>query len=306
MFSLALKNIFYYKGRSLTTFILSLLSTVLFVVYVAFMDGSHESMLKNSLSIYTGAMQIMQEGQHENPSYDTLLEDTQFIERKLGKIEGVKAYTPRLESFALLSSKEDSVGAMVTGIIPEAEVPVSKLKESLVEGRYLRSEDSKGVYIGAELANRLGIGVGDEIALVGSATDYSFAADTFKVIGLFKTGLFEFDASSAFVNKLYFDELMLSHQMASYIVVVVYDLEKVEEVAKRISDQMPSGVEVATWKKLMASMVQAMEVDSLFGYISMGLFFIVIVTCSHMESPSLIPSSPKTAPWGIQSLVPLA
>lgn len=276
MFSLAVKNLLFYKGRTLTTLLLSLCSTVLFVVYVAFMDGSHESMLKNSLSIYTGAIQVMHEGQHENPSYDTLLEDTSSMLQKLNKIEGVKAYAPRLESFALLSSDEDSVGAMVTGIVPEAEVALSRLKEALVQGRYLQSEDRNRLYMGAELAKRLSVKLGDEVALVGSATDYSFAAETFKVIGLFKTGLFEFDASSAFVNKRYFDALMLSEKMASYIVVSVDELGEVEAVAGKIAEQMPSDVEVLTWKKLMASMVQAMEVDSLFGYISMGLFFVVV------------------------------
>lgn len=276
MFSLALKNLLFYKGRTLTTFLLSLCSTVLFVVYVAFMDGSHESMLKNSLSIYTGAIQVMQEGHHENPSYDTLLEDLPSVMQTLKNIEGIRAYTPRLESFALLSSEEDSVGAMVTGIVPESEALVSRLKEALVKGRYLDSEDSNGLYMGEELAKRLGVDLGDEIALVGSATDYSFAAERFQIIGLFRTGLFEFDASSAFVNKVYFDLLMLSETMASSIVVTVDDLEKAETVAGEISGQMPSRVEVLTWKKLMASMVQAMEVDSLFGYISMGLFFIVV------------------------------
>ena len=96
------------------------------------------------------------------------------------------------------------------------------------------------------------------------------------MVGLFKTGLVEFDVASAFVNKPYFEELMFSRNMASYIVVAVDDLEEVGAVVQNIAGQMPSGIEVASWKQLMASMVQAMEVDSLFGYISMGLFFIVI------------------------------
>ncbi|MDD3592733.1 MAG: ABC transporter permease [Sulfurovum sp.] len=276
MFSLALKNILFYKGRTLTTFLLSLCSTVLFVVYVAFMDGSHESMLKNSLSIYTGAIQVMHAGHYENPSYDTLLEDLPSVMQTLKEIEGIRASTPRLESFALLSSEEDSAGAMVTGIVPESEVLVSRLKEALVKGRYLDSEDSNRLYMGEELAKRLGVDLDDEVALVGSATDYSFAAERFQIIGLFKTGLFEFDASSAFVNKAYFDGLMLSEKMASSIVITVDDPEKAETVAEKISKELPEGTEVLTWKKLMASMVQAMEVDSLFGYISMGLFFIVV------------------------------
>ena len=276
MFSLALKNILFYKGRSLTTFFLSLLATVLFVVYVAFMDGSHESMLKNSLSIYTGPIQVMHQGQYQNPSYDTLIEDEKSISTRLSQVEGVQISAPRLETFALLSSGEDSVGAMVTGIVPESEVKLSKLKEALVEGRYLTRDDNASLYIGAELAKRLDIKVGERIALVGSAVDYSFAADTMEVVGVFKTGLFEFDAGAAFVNKSYLDQLMLSEGMASYIIAAVDDLEHVDHIVEEISGVMPPYIEAHSWKTLMASMVQAMEVDSLFGYISMGLFFIVI------------------------------
>lgn len=276
MYSLAWKNIFYYKGRSLTTFLLSMIGTLLFVVYVAFMDGSHESMLRNSLTIYTGAIQVMQEGNRENPTYDTLLENESQVRSELEKIKGIKAYAPRLETFALLSSREDSVGAMVTGIDPPAEVKISKLKEALVEGRYLNDEDTRALYVGAELAKRLDLKVGDEVALVGSAIDYSFAADTFKIVGVFKTGLFEFDASSAFVNKSYFDTLMLSRNIASYIVIAVNDLGKVDHVVDEIKQKLAPDIEVDSWKILMASMVQAMEVDTLFGYISMGLFFVVI------------------------------
>jgi len=46
MFALALKNIMFYKGRSITTFVLTFLSASLFVVYVALMNGSHGAMLK--------------------------------------------------------------------------------------------------------------------------------------------------------------------------------------------------------------------------------------------------------------------
>ena len=54
----------------------------------------------------------MEEGNRENPSYDTLLENESQVLSQLTEIKGIKAYAPRLETFALLSSKEDSVGAM--------------------------------------------------------------------------------------------------------------------------------------------------------------------------------------------------
>lgn len=260
----------------MTTFILSFVSSLLFVVYVAFMDGSHESMLEGSLNIYTGAAQVMEHGYRKNPSYDTILEDAASVEAVLLKVEGIQAFSPRLESFALLSGQEDSVGAMVTGIVPEKEAEISKLKEALKEGRYLTPEDTNALYIGSELARRLEVKVGDDVALVGSATDYSFAADMFKVTGIFETGLFSFDASSSFVNKAYFDPLMLSENMASYMVVSVHDLNRVDQVVGEINEKLTGTVEAVSWKTLMHAMVQAMEVDSLFGYITLVLFFVVI------------------------------
>jgi ABC-type lipoprotein release transport system permease subunit len=273
---LALRNIRHYRGRTITTVALSFVATALFVLYVALMDGSHESMLKNSLSIYTAPIQVMCEGYRESPTYEYLIEHVDSVEQAFMGIEGVLAMAQRLESFALLSTDRDSVGAMVTGIEPEEEARVSKLKAALHEGRYLVEHDGDLIYLGADLAQRLDVEVGDTVALIGSAVDYSFAAQNFTVIGTFRTGYFDFDVSSAFVSKSAFDTLMLSDDIASSIALGLSDIEQADRVASRIAGQLPKGIEAVTWKVLMGSMVQAMQVDSLFGYVSMGLFFLVI------------------------------
>jgi len=276
MFALAIKNILHYKGRSITTFVLSFFSALLFIVYVALMDGSHESMLENSLSVYSGPAQVMQKGYRDEKSYDYLLNDVAKVRKRVARVAGVTVVAARLESFALLSTESESVGAMIVGIEPEAEGKVSRLKVALKEGRYLEEGDSNALYIGEDLAKRLKVKVGDTLALIGTATDYSFAADNFEVAGIFKTGLFEFDASSAFVAKAYFDELMLSEDMASYLVVGVEELDEVESVVSQINAELDAENEAVSWRILMSDLVQAMEVDSIFGYVSLALFLIVI------------------------------
>lgn len=276
MFELALKNILHYKGRTIVTFMLTFLSSLLFIVYVAFMDGSHAHMLTSALDVYENALHIYKKGYREEGGYDYLIEDESGVETVLSETAGVKDYAPRLESFALLSTPRDSVGAMIVGVEPERERTLSKIAEALNEGRYLEDNDTNGIYLGTELAARLKVGVGDSIALIGTATDYSFAADNFRVVGTFKTGLFEFDASSAFVDKHYYDTLMLSQNMASYIVVSVDDLNNLEHVVADIASRLPESYEAVPWTTLMHAQVEAMEVDSVFGYISMGVFFVVI------------------------------
>lgn len=276
MFALALKNLLHYKGRTVVTFILTFLSALLFIVYVAFMDGSHEHMLKSALDVYNNALHVYQKGYREEGGYDYLIEDVKSAGAVVGATAGIKTYAPRLESFALLSTEKESAGAMVAGIEPEKERRLSKAAASLHAGRYLEDNDTNALYLGVELAHRLKVKPGDIVALIGTATDYAFAADNFKVVGTFKTGLFAFDVSSAFVNKAYYDTLMVSKNMASYIVASVDDLDRLKQVIAELQSRLPSGLEAVPWSTLMHAQVEAMEVDSVFGYLSMGVFFIVI------------------------------
>jgi len=276
VFGLALKNILHYKGRTIVTFALTFSSSLLFIVYVAFMDGSHAHMLKSTLDIYENALHVYKKGYREEGGYDYLIEDESQVEALLSKTAGIRAYAPRLESFALLSTPLDSVGAMVVGIDPDKERELSKAAEALSAGRYLEANDTNAIYLGSELANRLKVKRGDVIALIGTATDYSFAADNFRVIGTFRTGLFDFDASSAFVNKRYYDTLMVSQNMASYVVASVDDLDTLPQTVKALDAALRHDLEAVPWTTLMHAQVEAMEVDSVFGYISMGVFFVVI------------------------------
>ena len=58
MLNFALKNILFYKSRSITTFVLTFISALMFIVYVSMLDGSHNTMLSDSLKVYTGAIEI--------------------------------------------------------------------------------------------------------------------------------------------------------------------------------------------------------------------------------------------------------
>lgn len=277
MFRFALKNILFYKGRSVTTFALTFISTMLFIVYVSMMDGSHDSMLKNSLKIYGGGIEIYHKDYRDIGGNEYLIQDVSSINKQLESIDGIELFSSRYETYGLLSFKDFSSASMVVGIESEKETELSQLKTALVDGEYLRGDSSNSLYIGSGVAKRLKVKVGDEVSFIGGASDNSFAADIFKVCGIFKTGSFEFDSSAVFISRSYFDELMLSHNKASYISVKVKDLDDVESINSEILKVIDTKeLESLTWKTLMKTMVEAMEVDSIFGYISLALFLIVI------------------------------
>ncbi|MDD3774698.1 MAG: FtsX-like permease family protein [Sulfurovaceae bacterium] len=276
LYSLAIKNIIASKSRTFTIFLLSMFTTAFFIVYVAFTNGSHEQMIKNSVEIYTGYAHINAKGYQEESDYDHLIEDAKQIETFLNQKPFVLNFSPRFETYALLSQKEKTVGSMLTGIVPSRESSFSHLKSSLIKGSYLEDNDTRAIYMGSDLAKRLSVDVGDEIAMIGSSLDYSTAADLFKVKGIFKTGLFDFDSSSSFVNKDYLDSIMMSENKASYFVIRFIDNKAADNYVETLNSNLSQKYEVLSWKTLLFDLVQLMQVDSLFGYISISVFFVVI------------------------------
>jgi len=126
------------------------------------------------------------------------------------------------------------------------------------------------------LAKKLQVEIGNEVSFVGSAIDYSFVAELFKACGIFKTGMYDFDTQSAFMNREYFDQIFYSQNSSSYIAAMANKMQENDQIAGQITQALPKDLKVYTWEELMKPMVELMEIDSIFGYISMGLFFLVI------------------------------
>ena len=276
LFSLAFRNIVKSKGRSIITLLLSTFTTIFFIIYVAFTDGSHHQFIKSSVEIYTGYAHVNLNGYRDEGGYDNLIEDAGSIDQILKNDSSIKTYSPRFETYSLLSGDEKAVGSMIVGIIPSSEASLSKLPSSLIKGEYLTDTDTNAIYIGSALAKRLNVDIGSQVAMVGSSIDYSIAADLFTVKGIFKTGLFEFDSQAAFVNKSYLDTIMLSDNIASYFTLYFHDNEHIDDVTTALQASLPSEVEAVNWKILLSALVQAMLVDSIFNYISISIFFLVI------------------------------
>jgi len=69
---------------------------------------------------------------------------------------------------------------------------------------------------------------------------------------------------------------MLSENIASYFTLCFHDNDSIDTMTTNLQASLPSEVEAVNWKTLLTALVQAMLVDSLFGYISISLFFLVI------------------------------
>lgn len=274
--TIALKSIRNKKQHSFVTIILSTISTTILIFTTAFMSGEHRVFLQNAVEVYPSYIQITNKDFRDNPSYDNLIFNTKQVKHKLKNLASIDTFSERFETFVLLSSDKKSQGVMLSGINPLQEQRISRLKKSLLSGEYLAPSDTNKLYIGNELAKSLHVDIGDKLSFVGTGADYSFAAENVIIKGIFQTGLFEFDNSSAFLNKAYFDEVFVSENIATHIIVLPKDIKQSEQINTQIQKSLGSNLSSQSWHTFMHGLIQAMEIDGILGYITLFVLFAVV------------------------------
>lgn len=274
---IAWRNVLRSRRRTIVTILLSTITTALFIFYMALMDGSYSKIFKDSVEMHPGYIQITHAQYRENPGYEYLLEDTTKLLERVKQVEGVAHVGVRFEGFALLASSEQAIGGAFSGIEPSVEPHISRLARSIVSGRYLRETDTNGVVLGVKLANRLSVDINDTFSVIATAADYSFAADNVRVVGIFRTGLPEFDGMQLFMNKSYYDQIMMSDNLATTIVVDPIEPKESQSVALAVRNSIDDeSVRVEDWRNFMSSLVDAMEVDRISGMIMLWVFVVLI------------------------------
>ena len=182
-FKLAWRNIWRNKRRSLI-----MMSSISFAVLLSCMMmsvqyGTLEHMIDNVVRFYSGHLQIHNEHYWDDRVIDNSLTYDESFLANLEAIPNTVSVVPRIESFALSAYMTRTKGAMVLGIDPEKEHEIIDLKSKIKKGRYFDANE-KSVILGTDLAEYLGISIGDSLVLISQGYHGVSAVGLYPVVGL--------------------------------------------------------------------------------------------------------------------------
>ena len=168
------------------------------------------------------------------------------LSQRIRSVEGVTGATPFIYTEVMLSAGGGVKGVVLRGIDPASAPEVLSLLRQMRSGsaQALQKDGTPGIIIGEELARRLGLTVGSRVNLLSpsgqkTASGYSPRIRPFEVVGVFKTGMFEYDSSLAFVTlDAARDVLGLPAGFLSGIEITVKDVFKADEAAARLAAEM--------------------------------------------------------------------
>jgi len=299
VFRLAWRNLWRQPRRTWLTTGAMVFSNTLLVFMISLQFGMYGLMIDNTLQAFTGHLQIQAPGYIDDQKMRQTVAGIVPLAETMRSEFPDRSIAARATGFALVSSEDRSYGIAVMGVEPGFEAGVSTLPGLLSEGRYLGDNDAAEIIIGAALARNLRVKLGDELTLLGSGKDGSFAAAVVNIVGIFDSGLAEFDRSISEIPLGFFQDVFYMNGSGHHIVFNNGGIEGVAELKLHVESLLPPGQELVVhdWDALQPGLQQAIKADMSSAFFMYGI--LVILVAFSVLNTQLMSVLERTHEFGI-------
>ena len=210
-------------------------------------------------------------------------EDTARLAKTVDAVPGVAGSTPFIYAELMLSTQFGVKGVVVRGIDPGSAPGVLGALNKMIEGSVtdLTADGGlPGIIVGQALARKLGLFVGSRVNLLAPSGQQSAAGFTprimsFRVVGIFSIGLFEYDSSMAFVSLESARKIMgWPDNMVTGMEIAVKDIYGAQTILDRVLDVLgPRDYHGQSWMTMNANLFAALKLEKA----AMAVILILVV-----------------------------
>ncbi len=245
---IASRNLFRNWRRTLVTTLAMGFAGFIMILFATLMEGLLYSSERNVVAMNLGEIQIHAKGFRDDPDLYKRIDNAETLVHKLQQA-GFRA-AQRLYAFGLGAAGHTSAGIQMRGINLDNEDTVTEIHKHVMQGKWLDVSDPHGVIIGKKLARTLGVKPGDEIVVIGQATDGSMANDLYTVRGVLKSVGEVVDRAGFFMVDRSFRELMVLPEGAHEIAIMRFDPSLDLDIATEQVRHLAHGYETLDWRHL--------------------------------------------------------
>lgn len=212
------------------------------------------------------------------------LDDYQTVVDKMRGLPGVVGAAPAIYSKGLISSSTGASPVTLKGVVPEEERTVTELARQVEGGELEALRDNQAdlppVLLGRDLASTLAVGPGDIVTVTSpqgrlSPLGLLPRVSRLRVVGLVRTGLYEFDSGWAYIPLASAQRLFSEAGRATLVEVRVEDLYRVRDAEPRILEALGEGYVITDWIETNESLFSALWLEKVAIGITIGLIVVV-------------------------------
>lgn len=227
-----------------------------------------------------------------------IIPDWQNLSQTIKKNPKVEAVAPFIQLQGMLTANGQVAGIMVTGIEPEYEKKVSIVHQHMTAGSIDALKPGQfNIVLGQQMANSLGVTVGDKVTLVLPEASPSPAGviprfKRFTVAGVFDISP-EVNTVMAFIPMNDAAKLLRLPAGAQGIRMKLNDLFVAPQVAQQAASLAPATLTPNDWTTTHGNLFGAIKMEK--AMIGLLLFFIVIVAAFNIVSSLIMLVTDKKA-----------
>ncbi len=208
----------------------------------------------------------------------------QELLKRLSRAKDVSEASATIYGQALLLSNLRQQLAYIKGMDLQTENVVSRIHSQIVEGELTevdRSNPLQPMILGKDLAEALGVTVGDRIQAMGSAGELSPLGraprvKNFQVVAIFESGLWEYNARWALTPLGAAQDFFgLSDHEVSALEFRIEDMQTASQAAARLKESAGPGYTSTTWIDLNRPLFAALKLEKLAMAVAIGLIVMV-------------------------------
>ncbi len=211
----------------------------------------------------------------------------------------MQGVAPYVLAQGMLSFGNTVRGTVVRGILPRAEKTVADVHQHMKAGTFDSLEAGLfHIVLGKELADSLGVFVGDKVVLIAPQGQVTPAGilprlKQFTVTGIFQVGMYEYDASLALIHLQDAQKLYKMQDNISGLRFKLNDLFAAPLLSQKLMDQLPSWLYVSDWSRQHANFFRAVQIEKNVMFIILTL--IVAVAAFNIVSTLVMVVTDKQA-----------
>lgn len=215
------------------------------------------------------------------------LPDWQKLESEMSTVPGVKAVAPFVGGQGLITHEGQVVPVVLTGILPDKEQMVSRLRDKLLMGDMANLKDF-GIILGRNLAENLGVMMGDKVTIMIPQATVTPAGmiprfKRFTVVGVFSAGTgFNFDTKLAFINLYDAQKLVQLGQDITGLKMKLNNIYEAPQLSEKLAARLGEGYEVGNWTDQFGAFFKAVKMEKTMMFLI--LLLIIAVAAFNLVS----------------------
>ena len=292
LLKIAARNVFRNKRRTLITELAIIFGAITIILVGGILQVTLNGLREQTIRTQLGHFQVHAKGYStkgvSNP-WKYVIKEPDTIKKIIKNIHGVKSVSEQVEFSGIVSNGDNSTNFIATGIVPRQGGLFSGL--NIIKGRGTDGLTPDGALVGKELAEGLGVKVGDELTLLTNTVHGSFNAVQVVVEGIFQSGSTEYDKRSLITSLDTARTLIDLKGVTSLIVMLnrTRDTDRVKQALLGAITETKAPVEFTTWRQLATYYNQVRGMfNGIFGSIKFIISIVIILGIANTMIMSVL------------------